>query len=34
MEDFNEWFCLKDRLNFTIDPQVNPDDSRLLFWQG
>ncbi len=31
MEDFNEWFCLKDRLNFTIDPQINPTDAQYYF---
>ncbi len=31
MEDFKVWFCLKDRLNFTIDPQVNTDDARYYF---
>jgi hypothetical protein len=29
--NFNEWFCLKDRQNFTIDPQVNPSDARYYF---
>ena len=31
MTEFPEWFCLKDRLNFTIDPQINPDDARFYF---
>lgn len=31
MEEFHKWFCLKDRLNFTIDPQINPDDARYYF---
>jgi hypothetical protein len=31
MTDFVQWFCLKDRLNFTIDPQINPDDARYYF---
>jgi len=31
MEDFNTWFCLKDRLNFTIDPQINPGDAQYYF---
>lgn len=31
MTDFPQWFCLKDRLNFTIDPQVNDDDARYYF---
>lgn len=29
--EFNKWFCLKDRLNFTIDPQINRDDARYYF---
>ena len=28
MKEFPKWFCLQDRLNFTIDPQTNPDDAR------
>lgn len=31
MTEFPTWFCLKDRLNFTIDPQINPDDARYYF---
>lgn len=31
MEDFSTWFCLKDRLNFTIDPQVNSSDAQYYF---
>lgn len=31
MIKFPKWFCLKDRLNFTIDPQINPDDARFYF---
>ena len=31
MTDFPVWFCLKDRLNFTIDPQINGDDARYYF---
>jgi len=31
MIEFPKWFCLKDRLNFTIDPQINPDDARFYF---
>lgn len=31
MEDFNVWFCLKDRLNFTIDPQITPSDAQYYF---
>lgn len=31
MTAFTEWFCIKDRLNFTIDPQINPDDARFYF---
>lgn len=29
--EFNKWFCLKGRHNFTIDPQINPDDARYYF---
>ncbi len=29
--DFRTWFCLKNRTNFTIDPQINPDDARYYF---
>lgn len=31
MIEFPKWFCLKDRLNFTIDPQINPADARFYF---
>lgn len=31
MENFANWFCLKNRTNFTIDPQVNPMDSQYYF---
>ena len=31
MIEFPKWFCLKDRLNFTIDPQINLDDARFYF---
>lgn len=31
MTEFREWFCLKDRPSFTIDPQINPDDARFYF---
>ena len=31
MDDFVKWFCLKNRQNFTIDPQVNPQDSQYYF---
>lgn len=31
MIEFPKWFCLKDRLNFTIDPQINADDARFYF---
>jgi hypothetical protein len=31
MDDFVTWFCLKDRQNFTIDPQVNCQDSQFYF---
>lgn len=29
--EFKEWFCLKDRDSFTINPKVNPDDARFYF---
>ncbi|HOM97990.1 MAG TPA: hypothetical protein P5523_05745 [Bacteroidales bacterium] len=29
--DFKEWFCLKGRESFTIDPKVNPDDAKFYF---
>ena len=29
--EFPKWFCLQDRLNFTIDAQINPDDARFYF---
>lgn len=29
--NFKEWFCLKDRDSFTIDPKINPDDARFYF---
>ena len=29
--DFSKWFCLKERLNFTIDPQINESDARYYF---
>ena len=31
MMEFEKWFCLKDRLNFTIDPQINPADAGFYF---
>lgn len=31
MDDFAIWFCLKNRQNFTIDPQVNPQDAQYYF---
>jgi hypothetical protein len=31
MDDFATWFCLNHRQNFTIDPQVNPQDSQYYF---
>lgn len=31
MTEFREWFCLKDRPSFTIDPQINRDDARFYF---
>ena len=29
--EFKEWFCLKDRDNFSIDPKVTPTDARFYF---
>ena len=29
--EFKEWFCLKDRDSFTIDPKINPSDARFYF---
>ena len=29
--EFKEWFCLKERESFTIDPKINPDDARFYF---
>jgi hypothetical protein len=29
--DFKNWFCLKDRESFTIDPKINPADARFYF---
>ncbi len=31
MDEFASWFCLNDRQNFTIDPQVNPQDAKYYF---
>lgn len=31
MEEFSKWFCLKDRVNFTIDPQINQCDACYYF---
>lgn len=31
MNIFNDWFCLKGRETFTIDPKVNPADARFYF---
>jgi hypothetical protein len=31
MDDFATWFCLNNRQNFTIDPQVNLQDSQYYF---
>jgi hypothetical protein len=31
MTEFREWFCLKDRPSFTIDPQISPEDARFYF---
>lgn len=28
---FKEWFCLKKRESFTIDPRINPEDARFYF---
>lgn len=29
--EFKEWFCLKDRDSFTIDPKINPTDAQFYF---
>ena len=29
--DFKEWFCLRNRNNFTIYPKISPDDARFYF---
>ena len=29
--DFTEWFCLKARDSFTIDPKINPEDAKFYF---
>ena len=29
--EFREWFCLRNRANFTIDAKVNPEDARFYF---
>ncbi|MEW6215141.1 MAG: hypothetical protein AB1478_08075 [Nitrospirota bacterium] len=29
--EFKEWFCLKERESFTIDPKVNPEDAKFYF---
>jgi hypothetical protein len=31
MDNFAAWFCLKNRSNFTIDPQINTEDSQYYF---
>ena len=31
MENFNKWFCLNNRLNFTIDAQINKTDAQYYF---
>jgi hypothetical protein len=31
MQDFAQWFCLKGRQNFTIDPQINRSDAQYYF---
>ena len=28
---FQDWFCLKNRATFTIDPRINPDDAQFYF---
>jgi hypothetical protein len=30
-QTFQDWFCLKNRATFTIDPKVNPEDAKLYF---
>ena len=29
--DFKDWFCLKDRESFTINPEINPSDAKFYF---
>jgi hypothetical protein len=29
--EFRNWFCLRDRESFTIDPKINPHDARFYF---
>ena len=29
--DFKEWFCLKERDSFTIDPKINSEDAKFYF---
>ena len=29
--EFKQWFCLRDRDSFTIDPQINPSDALFYF---
>jgi len=29
--EFREWFCLRNRANFTIDPKISPEDARFYF---
>jgi len=31
MEEFRDWFCLRNRTNFTIDPKISPEDARFYF---
>ena len=31
MDEFASWFCLNDRQNFTIDPQINATRCQILF---
>ena len=31
MEKFTSWFCLNERSNFTINPQITPQDSQYYF---
>jgi hypothetical protein len=31
MQDFANWFCLDNRANFAIDPQIDPQDAKYYF---